>query len=165
MPKRLLIVSLVALSTLACASTRSDSGLGNAKVDVIKPELLIVQTSSVPVVARHVEGAIPVQYRLTVLNHYSKAITLKQISVQSVGYGAYTLNPTSRPFKTTVEPEATQVVEFWAPANIENVSLVGANGPVTLRLTAFFDSPVGQFQEMVVQQVNARTGVDGSNQQ
>ena len=49
------------------------------------------------------------------------------------------------------------------PANIQTTSLVGANGPVTLRVTAFFDSPEGQFKQVVVQQVNATTGVDGSN--
>jgi hypothetical protein len=31
-------------------------------------------------------------------------------------------------------------------------------------VVAQFDSPVGQFQQIVVQQVNATTGVDGSNQ-
>jgi hypothetical protein len=147
-----------------CASMQSDSGLGGAKVDIAKPELLIQQLSSVPVAARHVEGGIPVQYSLRVLNHAGEPITLKQVSIVSMGYGAYNVNQTSRPFKTLVQPNQTEIVQFWVPAYIANASLVGANGPVTLRVVAQFDSPVGQFQEIVVQQVNASTGVDGSNQ-
>ncbi|HEY3054136.1 MAG TPA: hypothetical protein VGK04_12190, partial [Thermoanaerobaculia bacterium] len=80
------------------------------------------------------------------------------------GYGAYNVTQTSRPFKTLIQPDHTEAVQFWVPAYIDNASLVGANGPVTLRVVAQFDSPVGQFQQIVVQQVNATTGVDGSNQ-
>jgi hypothetical protein len=148
----------------ACASMQSDSGLGGAKVDIAKPELLIQQLSTVPVAARHIEGGIPVQYSLRVLNHAGEPITLKQVSVVSMGYGAYNVTQTSRPFKTLIQPDHTEAVQFWVPAYIDNASLVGANGPVTLRVVAQFDSPVGQFQQIVVQQVNATTGVDGSNQ-
>ena len=143
---------------------QSDSGLGAAKVDIAKPELLIRQLSTVPVAARHIEGGIPVQYALRVLNHAGEPITLKQVTVMSMGYGAYDVPSTSRPFKTLVQPDHTEVVDFWVPANIQYSSMVGANGPVTLRVVAQFDSPVGQFQQIVVQQVNASTGVDGSNQ-
>ncbi|HEY8712604.1 MAG TPA: hypothetical protein VIM68_07005, partial [Thermoanaerobaculia bacterium] len=90
-------------------------------------------------------------------------ITLKQVNVVSIGYGAYDVPSTSRPFKALIQADQTQVVDFWVPANIQNTSLVGANGPVTLRVTAFFDSPDGQFQQVVVQQVNPSAGVDGSN--
>lgn len=147
----------------ACASMQSDSGLGATKVDIPKPELLIRQLSSVPAAARQVEGGLPVQYSLEVLNHAAQPITLKQVSVVSMGYGAYDIPSTSRPFKTIIQPEQSQVVDFWVSANIERSSLVGANGPVTLRVTAYFDSPDGQFQQIVVQQVNANTGIDGSN--
>ncbi len=158
-------VLAVALVFLAgCASMQSDSGLGSAKVAVPEPGLQIRQISSVPAAARHVEGGIPVEYSLTIQNRATHPITLKQVNVVSMGYGAYNLAQTSRPFTTVVQPGQTEVVEFWVPAYIENASLVGANGPVTLRVTARFDSPVGQFQNIVVQQVNATAGVDGSNQ-
>ena len=81
-----------------------------------------------------------------------------------MGYGAYDVPSTSRPFKAVIQSDQTQVVDFWVPANIKNTSLIGANGPVTLRITASFDSPDGQFQQTVVQQVNSSTGVDGANQ-
>jgi len=107
---------------------------------------------------------LPIQYALAVQNHAGGPITLKQVNIVSMGYGAYDVPSTSRPFKALIQSDQTQVVDFWVPANIQSTSLLGANGPVTLRVTAYFDSPEGQFQQVVVPQVNATTGVDGSNQ-
>ena len=53
-----------------------------------------------------------------------------------------------------------EIVEFWAPART-GLSLVGANGPVTLRVTTEFDSAVGKFQQIVTQVVNDRTAITG----
>jgi hypothetical protein len=157
--RKFAVVAVLFLSA-ACASMKSDSGLGNAKVDIIKPEIRITQLSSVPAAARHVEGNLPIQYRLRVSNRSVEPITLKQVSVQSMGYGAYIVDLASRPFKTRIEPDQFQEVEFWVPARIDDASIIGANGPVTLRATVQFDSPVGQFQQIVVQQVNAMPGRD-----
>ncbi len=156
------ITALLALSS--CASMQSDSGKGAATVNIPKPDMQIQQLSSVPVAARHIEGNLPIQYALAVQNHAGGPITLKQVNVVSMGYGAYDVPSTSRPFQALIQPDQTRVVDFWVPANIQNTSLVGANGPVTLRVTAYFDSPDGQFQQVVVQQVNASTGLGGSNQ-
>ena len=158
----LTVVVMFVLSS--CASMQSDSGKGATTVNIPKPDMQIQQLSSVPVAARHIEGGLPIQYALAVQNHAGGPITLKQVTIVSMGYGAYDVPSTSRPFKAVIQPDQTQIVDFWVPANITNTSLVGANGPVTLRVMATFDSPDGQFQHMVVQQVNATTGVDGSNQ-
>ena len=122
-------LSAVVVATLlltACTSMQSDSGLGAAKVDIPKPELLIRQLSTVPVAARNIEGGIPVQYALRVLNHAGEPITLKQVTVMSMGYGAYDVPSVSRPFKTLVQPDHTEVVDFWVPANIQYSSMVGS---------------------------------------
>lgn len=163
MKKSAILLSIV-LVVSACASMQSDSGKGSAKVNVPEPDLQIRQLSSVPAAARQVEGGLPVQYALAVRNHASGPITLKQINLVSMGYGAYDVPSTTRPFQAVIQPDQTSIVDFWVPANIQNASLVGANGPVTLRVTAYFDSPDGQFRQVVVQQVNATTGVDGANQ-
>ena len=156
-------VAVLALSLGACASMQSDSGKGRAAVAVADPDVQIRQISSLPIVAQHVEGGIPVQYELRIRNNAAHDITLKQITIQSMGYGGYDVGPVSRPFSMTVQPAAIEAVQFWVPANIENASLVGANGPVTLRLTTSFDSPVGQFQRVSVQQVNATADINGQN--
>ncbi len=159
MRQSLIVLSIFSLAS--CASMQSDSGLGRTRVNIIKPEILISQLSSIPSAARHVEGAIPIQYALRVSNRSAEPITLKRVTVQSMGMGAYNVDSTGRPFDTRILPEEFQIVEFWVPANISQATIMGANGPVTLRATLHFDSPVGQFQEVVVQQVNGMPGRDG----
>ncbi|HET7705109.1 MAG TPA: hypothetical protein VFM36_03420 [Thermoanaerobaculia bacterium] len=161
--RKSLIVLAVLTFAVSCASTRSDSGLGNAKVAVIKPEIELAQISSIPQAARHVEGGIPVHFALRVSNRFGEPITLKSVNLQSVGVGAYDVSAT-RPFKTQIQPDAEETVEFWMPANVGMSTIVGANGPVTLRATLYFDSPVGQFQEVVIRQVNGMPG-RGNNAQ
>ena len=160
----LVLAAFVILSATACASMKSDSGLGRARVNVIKPEILISQTSEMPAAARHVQGAIPIQYAMRVANRSAETITLKRVTVQSMGMGAYRIDATGRPFDTLIQPDEYQIVEFWVPANVVDNTIMGANGPVTLRATLYFDSPVGQFQEVVIRQVNAMPG-RGNNAQ
>jgi len=154
MYKHTLVALLLAAALAGCASSRSESGLGQAKVNLIEPEVTFTQTNLVPQVARGVTGGVPVHYEVRIANKSAEPITLTRIEVQSMGYGAYELSPQSRPFKQKIAPDHFEVVEFWAPATIEDPTLYGANGPVTLRAVAHFDSPVGQFQQVVVQQVH-----------
>jgi hypothetical protein len=123
---------------------------------VALPGVTIVQTSGVGLAARNVTGPISVRYAVRVQNAAPQPITLKRIQAQSVGAGAYTLGSTSKPFNVTIAPESHQDVELWASAVIDQATITGANGPVTLRLILFFDSPLGPFQDVVVQQVNDR---------
>jgi hypothetical protein len=158
MRKSLVLVAVVLLA--GCASMQSDSGLGPAKVSLTRPDILLTQISSIPTAARHIEGGLPIQYRLQVGNRSAEKITLKRVTLVSMGSGAYDIPSTSRPFSTVIQPDQSEIVEFWIPANISDATIIGANGPVTLRATLQFDSPVGQFQETVVQQVNAMPGRD-----
>lgn len=140
------------LTLTACASSR-------ATVQLTKPEMRIVQTSAIPAAARHVSGNIPVSYALRVANRSDETITLKRVTLQSVGAGAYSVS-TSLPFDVTIAPAQYQIVEFSAGA-VASTSVVGVNGPVSLRVIAHFNSPVGEFDEIVVQQVNDQRGSRG----
>ena len=151
-------MSILVLFAVSCASMKSDSGLGNKKVEITKPEIEIRQLSLVPIAARHSQGALPVKYELRVANRSEETITLKRINVQSMGEGAYTVNPASHPFNKKIVPGGYEIVEFWIPAVVDIDTIMGANGPVTLRGIVHFDSTVGQFDEVFVQQVNALSG-------
>lgn len=137
-----------------CAS----GGSGAATANLAKPEIQIVQTSTVPSAARYVDGNLPVQFRVRVTNKAGEPITLKRIALRSVGQGAYNVNGYSQAFNLTIEPDQFQEVEFFVPAFIDIVTMAGANGPVTLRGTYYFDSAVGKFEEILVQQVNDMPG-------
>jgi hypothetical protein len=137
---------------------KSDSGIGAAKVEITKPEIEIRQLSLVPIAARHSQGALPVKYELRVANRSDETITLKRINLQSMGAGAYSVAPASHPFNKKIVPGGYEVVEFWIPALVDVDTIMGANGPVTLRGIVHFDSTVGQFDKVFVQQVNALSG-------
>jgi hypothetical protein len=145
---------LVALVLTACSSS---SGAGNTYV---KPLIQLVQTSNVPVAARHTDGPLTIHYAMRVENRAGEPLTLQQVTVQSVSEGAYYVAPTSKPYDIAIAPGAKEDVEFWVSAQPAG-SIVGANGPVTLRVTCIFDSPAGKFQQIVMQRVNENASITG----
>lgn len=156
-----LAASFVVLIALAgCATSKSTSGLGRATANIIEPELEIRQLSHVPIAARHSTGGIPVKYEFRIANRSAEWIKVVRVDVQSIGLGAYRVDQTSRPVDRRIEPEEFQTFEFWIPAVVDTETVVGANGPVTLRAVAHFDSAVGQFEKVYVRQVNAMPGRD-----
>jgi len=120
-----------------------------------------VQTSSLPAAARYVDGALPVQYALRVENRAAEAIKLRQVTLQSVSQGAYYVAPTSKPFDLTIGPAQRQEVQMQVTAQAGQ-SVVGNNGPVTLRVTCKFEGADGKsFQQVVMRRVNERTDISG----
>ncbi|MEO8032807.1 MAG: hypothetical protein ABI837_00100 [Acidobacteriota bacterium] len=142
------------LLVTGCASSQSDSGMGNAKASIVEPEITITQVSTVSEVARNITGGFPVKFQMKVENKAKHPITLKRVELQSVGYGAYDLGPSSIPFQKEIASDGEAIVEFFIPAHVTDATISGANGPVTLRAVAQFDSNQGQFQHMWVQQVH-----------
>jgi hypothetical protein len=141
------VLGLCVLFLTACASR-------GAKVPVALPEVTIVQTGGVANAARNITGPIPVRYAVRVENRAKEPITLKNIQLLSLGDGAYKIGTVSRPFNVAIAPDTYEDVEIWANAVVEVSTITGANGPVTLRVILQFDSPLGPFQDVVVQQVN-----------
>jgi hypothetical protein len=151
------LFAVLLIATLAsCASSPSTP----QKAPIPEPEVNIRQLSNVAEAARYVTGGISVQYRVDVTNVAKEPITLKRIDLQSMGYGAYDLAPTSRPFDVKIAPGQSAFVEMWGAASIETASIVGANGPVTLRGIMQFESAAGAFQSVVVRQVHANGSGD-----
>ncbi|MGA7615898.1 MAG: hypothetical protein WBX15_12045 [Thermoanaerobaculia bacterium] len=131
----------------ACASDRMPANLA-------EPEFNLRQVEGQAFAARHEAGAISVKFQLDVHNRSSEPLTLDRVQLESMGYGAYTVPKTDRPFAKVIRPHQVETVDLWIPAVAEN-TIEGSNGPVTLRGTAYFKSPVGNFQRIFVQQVNA----------
>ena len=154
--RKLIALSSLLLVFAACASQRD-----NAKAPVTKPQIDLVQTSGVPTAARHVQGGMNIHYAARIEKRASTPITLKRLTIQSLSEGAYVVGPHSVPFNVEIAPDNYHDVEFWAPARAGQ-SLVGADGPVMVRLTAEFDSPVGKFQEVLTRVVNERASGSGN---
>lgn len=144
-----LLVTLLLL-TAACGTT------SRSTPNLIPPVITILQISTTASAARHSTGPLPVNFRVAVSNRSGETLTLTRLRVESVGEGAYDLASNSQAFAKVIPPDATESVEFWAPA-VAQTTILGSNGPVTIRGIAYFDSPVGSFQQMFIQQVNDTT--------
>jgi hypothetical protein len=130
-------------------------GLRCSSAPLTEPEIHISQISNLAEAAAHVSGNISVQYQVDIANHGNVTITIKRIDVISLGEGAYTLRPSSFPFDAALSPGQATAVQFWAPAVIADPTIIGANGPVSLRVTTQYETPSGRAQSVVVQQVHA----------
>jgi hypothetical protein len=124
-----------------------------------EPEITIYQLSNVASVARNDQGPLSVQYALEVRNPGKDPLHLSRATVQSIGYGAYELPSHSQAFDVAIPAGKSTTVKFWANG-FTNPSVVGANGPVTLRVAAEFGPDGNHYQRTVVQTVNANGGVD-----
>ena len=155
------IAALAVLVVAGCASTSTTTTSSGADSSTPRPEILLVQTSSIPAAARHTDSGLSVHYAMRVENRADEQITLKQVTVQSVSRGAYFVPPTSKPYDLPIDAHGKQDVEFWVPAQPEG-SIVGANGPVTLRVTCKFESSKGTFQHIVMRRVNERADITGA---
>ena len=140
-------MTLIGVLLAGCASSSS-------KPAGPEPEILIRQLSNIPEAARYITGRISVQYALSVRNSTPTAIQLQRIEVQSIGYGAYTLPLTTLPFDLVIDPGQSRTVSFWGAAVIDSTTIMGANGPVTLRTVADFKASGGPIRTTVVQQVH-----------
>ena len=159
MRKAIVAAAVVLVFVVGCSSTGSSN---SGKLKNPKPEIQLVQTSSVPIAARDVDGMLSIHYAMRVQNRALSPITLKQVTVQSVSEGAYYVEPTSKPYDLKIDAEQRQDVEFWVAARPAG-SIVGANGPVTLRVTCNFQNAAGEsFQQIVMQRVNERTAITGA---
>ncbi len=148
--------------------------IGCASASLSEPQIHIHQLSNVSEAARHITGGISVQYRVEITNRANQPITInveitnranqpitiKRIDLVSLGTGAYTLRPSSNPFDARLNPGDATALELWAPAYIDDPTIVGANGPVSLRITVQYETPAGTSQSIVVQQVHAMPGAD-----
>lgn len=146
---RTLAAAALALLTLtSCASADN-----RMKANIIPPELAIRQISRAGAVSTHLSGPISVNFQVDVENKSQEPIRLERLEVQSVGAGAYEISTQSRPFNQSIAPDRVESVRFWLPANAGD-TIVGANGPVTVRVTAYFDSSLGQFREVYMRTIN-----------
>lgn len=139
--RKLAVVLLLA----ACATRKAPTGP--------RPEVVISQISGVPLAARHISGGMSVRYRVAVRNTSKEPITLQRVNIESVGLGAYVVNHSSV-FDVAIAPSQVREVAFWA-ATQRSDNIVGANGPVTLRVVASFNSASGRFEDVTVQNVSA----------
>lgn len=140
--KRLTLLAVCAV-LLACSS--------GSNVKILRPEIDLVQLVG-PADLNYPTGDIEVQYGMRVANRSSEEITLRRIELTSVaGGGPYTLKREAYYFTRTVGPDQFMDIAFWAKATADGNRMASdATAPVTVRATAFFDSPSGGFRQVLL---------------
>jgi hypothetical protein len=140
----------------ACLALACSSG-NHAKI--IQPELEFVQLVG-PAELNYQQGQIEIQYGLRIANRSSEPITLHQIQLASVGAGGpYQLRRETYFFSREVPPGQFADVTFWAKAiSTGDFASLDANAPVTIRGTAIFRSPAGDFRQVFVKILNQMGG-------
>ena len=138
---------LAALTVLSCASN-------DAKNNRVKMELeQLTGASSV-----QPTGRFDVQFGLQVENPTNEAVTLKSVEMSQIGSGSYQIRqpgptggtPDHYNFSETIAPGQTKSVSFWVHAYQRVLpGSFGASEPVTVRALVYFDSPSGQFHQVV----------------
>ena len=138
---------LAALSILSCGS-------GSNSKDRVKMELeQLTGASSV-----QPTGRFDVQFGLQVENPTNEAVTLKSVEMSQIGSGSYQIRqpgptggtPDHYTFSETIAPGQTKAVSFWVHAYQRVLpGSFGASEPVTVRALVYFDSPSGQFHQVV----------------
>ena len=147
--------TLAALALLLVSCSSSGPAARQAPNE---PEINLTQISNVAEAARNITGGISVEFRVSVTNQGRDPITVTRVGVQSMGAGAYTLPPASTPYNETVHAGETRNLDLWAPATIYDPTILGANGPVTIRAIVYYTTPSGPTQSIVVRQVHAYGG-------
>ena len=129
------------------------STIDNAKVDLIPPEIQVQQVGGPGVAGSHVSGGLSVNFKIRVFNPGGEAVTLQRLDFSTIASGAYTIQGASRPFDAKIAPGQFVELQAWIPAEAED-TIIGVNGPVTLRVSAFFDSAVGKFRKVYTLNIN-----------
>ena len=143
--KRISAFALVAVVALGCSSSSQKYPVSEA------PEIQIVQIygpSDVPY--SRGTSTIDAQYGLQITNKAVEPITLKHVTLESVGGGTIAMRREDRGFNNEIPPGQTG----QAVINARVIFTSDASGsptrePLTIRATLMFDSPKGSFNRIV----------------
>jgi len=151
--KRIFVLPLL-LAALACAHQKD--------IGIIRPEINLVQLQA-PVDVGYATGPTQIQFEVRVANRSSEPITLKRIEIQSVGSGSYALRKEFFSYNETIKPEQFTSVKFWAHgyAFATGRDRMPSSEPVNLRGVIYFESPVGNFQQIVTRYIQQFPGDGG----
>lgn len=136
------------LVTVACVSGQRPASIPQPGVEIRQ-----VGGPETTGVTQDLTGGMPVRLQITVANPSRKGIRVEKLEIHSVGMGAFMVPNAARPINQPIAPGQTGLIDFWTAAYAQG-SMTGPSGPVTLRLTLYFSSELGDFREIYTQTIN-----------
>jgi hypothetical protein len=131
------LASVIALLfVLGCSSSATDSNGPNVVIHATP-----LDTSSN---LFYFPGPVGLRYQITVENPLDQPVTLRRLDLRTIGSGAYFLRTGETSMNVTIPPKSAKQfsVSTWGRSR---GGFLGSTEPVTLRGTAYFDSPGGAF--------------------
>lgn len=138
MRTRIIILSCITALAFGCSSSRD--------VQLLDPEIRLAQIFGGPDQFLY-RGSIWIHYLVEIQNPSSESITLMRIEMRTTSPGAYRITNPSTVFNRVIPPGSVEPIEFSVRGYAE-----GGEGartiPVTVRVTAQFQSETGPFQKV-----------------
>jgi len=154
--KRIAFCALL-LTIVACASSSSTSQ--TSPVTPL-PSVEIVQVYG-PADLNYSRGisSVDAQYSLEITNPSTDPITLKHVTLESVGGGTIRMRREDRAFNNEIPPGQTGQAVVTARVYFQSDSSGSpTREPITMRATLSFDSPKGKFNRIVQKMVGEFPG-------
>lgn len=147
---RSLLASAVCLVSLAqCASGTNPAG-------VVLPEIALAQTLS-QIEVFNMAGPISVPYVIQIDNPNSFPIVLDRIRMRTIGAGAYEVRDYVEETQVNIAPGQTVQYRFSVPA-LAVGGQTAMNLPTNIRVTAYFESEMGEFRKIFTETVGGFAG-------
>jgi len=139
------------LALAACTLLISCGSTGGAKtaaeVGTVEPTVELLQLIG-PEQLNWESGVIEMKYALRVLNNAAEPIKLRQIQIRTIGEtGPYAIPASTYFFQESIPPGAERDIVFFAKAASNGDKYgIDAQSPISVRTTAHFEAPQGNFR-------------------
>jgi len=155
-----------ALLVAACGTTRDaqiSATTGDPVYDSTDKVRFEIEQTAHPMTFSGDKGKVDVSFRITLTNRFPTPITVKRLTLQSMGGGVFRLETTSRKFDTTIAPGAKESFKFWASA-IATDQITGTRAALIVRSTVDALQGDTRIHEVFNRRVNDQFGIAiGSN--
>lgn len=138
------------------ASVLAIAGCASSAPDITRPQIDIVQVYA-PTDLGYARGhnSMTAEFAFRVINNANQPITLRRVNIQSSGEGGYYLRREDKNFHHQLGPGQAVEDKLQALAYFRTtVSGNASTEPVTLRATFYFDSPAGNFRQIVIRNLS-----------
>lgn len=146
-----------AVLTLFLAAACSSFSNG-PRATLIEPNIEVRQLVG-PAQLGYPEGPIEVQYQFIVQNNSSEPLTLRRmkLSTSNPMGGAYSIRPRDYSMNRTIAPNTVGTIDLWVRAYGWGQGMREAE-PVTLKGTAYFETPVGYLNKFFIKEIGQYPG-------
>lgn len=161
MRTRLTPLLLLASFFLSCTNTRIGAvtmNTGQADFDSTDKLRFEIEQTAFPMTFAADRGATDVSFRITITNRLAAPVTVKRLTLQSMGGSSFRLETSSRKFNKTIAPGAKESFKYWAPAVATD--LTNTRVPLVVRTTVDAVTDGTRIREVFNRRVNDEVSID-----